>query len=290
MVQQPTPFGLLAHPYTRLCPLETAAKDIRALGRKPGSALVWCMGRKGARPESACPSATGGTIAAGDSSARGRTHGFPRPRSRAPAASPQRDFALPSQSLGIRPYTGAPAPPGRPSGRGNRFPPLARPRRGQRHSPSAQPHPGFSAELKSISPVSRGMYLSRRALGRRLTTRGLPVASYWLQIGRLLRVATRLQNNRATMSSVAFEHGYPDAFSLSNQMERLIRHHPTEVRRFLGWEWVVEAWLRREAEFGRLRIGATPHEHIDAEVRPVGIARPSRARRRQGRPHQGPGA
>ena len=110
----------------------------------------------------------------------------------------------------------------------------------------------LSAELRSISAVSRSMYLSRRALGRRLMSRGLPVPSHWLQMGRLLRVALKLQNTDATVSSVAFELGYPDGFSVSNQMERLLGYRPSDVRTHLGWEWLVEAWLRREAELGGL--------------------------------------
>jgi hypothetical protein len=33
-------------------------------------------------------------------------------------------------------------------------------------------------------------------------------------------------------------------------MKRLIGYRPTEVRAWLGWEWVIEAWLRREAATG----------------------------------------
>jgi AraC-like DNA-binding protein len=95
-------------------------------------------------------------------------------------------------------------------------------------------------------------------MGRRLQNRGLPVPSHWLQLGRLLRVASRLQNSQATISSVAFEHGYPDGFSLSNQMERLIGHRPSDVREWLGWEWLVESWLQREAARGGLRPSASP--------------------------------
>jgi hypothetical protein len=29
-------------------------------------------------------------------------------------------------------------------------------------------------------------------------------------------------------------------------MKRMIGYRPTEVRNLLGWEWIVEAWLRRE--------------------------------------------
>jgi AraC-like DNA-binding protein len=141
----------------------------------------------------------------------------------------------------------------------------------------------LSGELRSITAVTRSMYLSRRALGRRLIVRGLPVPSHWLQIGRLLRVAIRLQNSEATVSSVAFEHGYPDGFSLSNQMERLTGHRPTEVRRRLGWEWLVESWLRREAEAGRLRAGAAqPSDPLLGPNTPVRPRRVSGVR--SGRP------
>jgi hypothetical protein len=33
---------------------------------------------------------------------------------------------------------------------------------------------------------------------------------------------------------------------MSNQMKRLIGHRPSEVRELLGWEWLVEAWLKQE--------------------------------------------
>jgi len=117
----------------------------------------------------------------------------------------------------------------------------------------------LSADLRSVSAVSRGLYLSRRALGRRLLSRGLPVPSHWLQAARLLRVASRLQNSDATVSSIAVELGYPDGFSVSNQMERLFGCRPTEARERLGWEWLVEAWLRREAELGGLSPSLTRH-------------------------------
>jgi AraC-like DNA-binding protein len=110
----------------------------------------------------------------------------------------------------------------------------------------------LSADLRSITALCRSMYLSRRALGRRFLSRGLPVPSHWLHFARLLRVAIRLQNSHDSVLSVGYELGYPDAFSLSNQMYRLVGHRPSEVREYLGWEWLVEAWLRREADTGGL--------------------------------------
>lgn len=110
----------------------------------------------------------------------------------------------------------------------------------------------LSAELRSISALSRSLYLSRRALGRRLLSRGLPVPSHWLQLGRLLRVTIRLQNSSESILSIGYELGYADAFSLSNQMYRLTGFRPSEAREYLGWEWLLEAWLRAEATAGGL--------------------------------------
>ncbi|HKJ01631.1 MAG TPA: AraC family transcriptional regulator [Longimicrobiales bacterium] len=110
----------------------------------------------------------------------------------------------------------------------------------------------LSAELRSISALSRSLYLSRRALGRRFLARGLPVPSHWLQFGRLLRVAIRLQSSEDSVLSVGYDLGYPDGFSMSNQMVRLTGYRPVEVRQFLGWEWLLEAWMKREADTGGL--------------------------------------
>jgi len=137
----------------------------------------------------------------------------------------------------------------------------------------------LSEELRSISAVSRGMYLSRRALGRRLTTSGLPAPSHWLQIARVLRLVTRLQNTEASVFSMAYAAGYPDGFSASNQMQRLIGHRPSQARQYLGWEWIGEAWIRREVETGGLAPNVAMRLHHDGP-RPHS-PRPGR----RGRPH-----
>ncbi|MGE0159507.1 MAG: helix-turn-helix domain-containing protein [Gemmatimonadales bacterium] len=131
----------------------------------------------------------------------------------------------------------------------------------------------LSSELRSVSAMSRSLYLSRRALGRRFMSRGLPVPSHWLQMARLLRVAARLQNSESTVASIAIDHGYPDGFSVSNQMERLLGHRPSEIRERLGWEWILEAWLRREAELGTLAPISTRGARSERD-------RPSRRRTR----------
>lgn len=139
----------------------------------------------------------------------------------------------------------------------------------------------LSSELKSITALARSLYMSRRALGRRLMTRGLPVPSHWLQVGRILRLSSRLQNSEASIASIAYEAGYPDGFSLSNQMQRLIGFRPSQVRDHLGWEWILEAWLRKEADEGGLAPSAI-HE-IQEGVKatagpPVALPKPRRGR------------
>ncbi len=110
----------------------------------------------------------------------------------------------------------------------------------------------LSEDLRTVSGLARSLYMSRRALGRRFTTRGIPVPSHWLHLGRILRAAVRLQNPDVTLLSVASDLGYPDGFSLSNQMHRLTGLRPSIMRECFGWEWVVEAWLLREGQDGGL--------------------------------------
>jgi hypothetical protein len=51
----------------------------------------------------------------------------------------------------------------------------------------------------------------------------------------------------------AIQVGYPDGFTMSNQMKRLIGCRPSEVRENLGISWILEEWVTREVEAGRLR-------------------------------------
>ena len=108
----------------------------------------------------------------------------------------------------------------------------------------------LSSELRSITALARSLYLSRRALGRRFLTNGLPVPSHWLHFGRVLRAALMLQSPGVTLDEAASRYGYPDGFALSNQMHRLVGVRPSDARRFLGWDWFVEAWIRTEAASG----------------------------------------
>jgi AraC-like DNA-binding protein len=101
--------------------------------------------------------------------------------------------------------------------------------------------------VPSISGLARRLYTSRRTLGRFFEARGLPVPSHWLQFARLLFVATKLQaNEEVPVFRIATQFGYPDGFTMSNQMKRLVGCRPSDVRANLGYEWFVEEWLERE--------------------------------------------
>ncbi len=119
----------------------------------------------------------------------------------------------------------------------------------------------LSARLSTITDLARSLYVSRRALGRRLLNSGLPVPSHWLHIARLIRATIKLQNSTESLFKVATSLGYPDGFSMSNQMHRLCGIRPQHTRERYGWEWVFESWLVREMAIGGVTskvVGSRP--------------------------------
>ncbi len=105
---------------------------------------------------------------------------------------------------------------------------------------SAAPH------VSSIDRLAARMCQSRRTLGRFFQERDLPVPSHWLQFARVLHVAIQIQNTRLSINRVSVRFGYSDGFTMSNAMKRLTGYRPTFIREHLGWEWIVEAWIRGE--------------------------------------------
>lgn len=104
----------------------------------------------------------------------------------------------------------------------------------------------LAPDTRSISALSRRMYTSRRTLGRHFISTGMPVPSHCLHFARLFHIALQLQVEECAVFRIASRFGYTDGFTMSNQMKRLIGHRPSEVRELLGWEWIVEAWLKKE--------------------------------------------
>ena len=272
------PLSLLTHPYTSLEPLTKGPSDLRERGRSPGAALVWLMaeGRHPACVDMVADRPGGmsllvvlppGSEVASDSDVmisveRARPYGILPFHPSPDAADLAQVLRRPPVDLGgeVTDYL---------TWRGLGV--------DRETAHVLRRIIDLSSELRSVSAMSRSLYLSRRALGRRLMSRGLPVPSHWLQAGRLLRAASKLQNSEATVASIAVDLGYPDGFSLSNQMERLFGCRPSEAREHLGWEWLLEAWLRREAEQGGL-APTLMRRAPSAEAAPVPAAPLGRSR------------
>jgi transcriptional regulator GlxA family with amidase domain len=105
----------------------------------------------------------------------------------------------------------------------------------------------------SITQLARKMCTSRRTLGRAFEAEKLPVPSHWLQFARLVYVSAVIQEKQQVpIFKAAIQVGYPDGFTMSNQMKRLIGCRPSEVRENLGLGWILEEWVKREVEAGRL--------------------------------------
>jgi AraC-like DNA-binding protein len=98
----------------------------------------------------------------------------------------------------------------------------------------------------TIALLCRQLYTSRRTLGRHFEACQLPVPSHWLQFARLLHVILRAQSETTAIFRLATRAGYPDGFTLSNQMRRLVGWRPSELRSVYGFEWILEEWLARE--------------------------------------------
>ncbi len=121
--------------------------------------------------------------------------------------------------------------------------------------------------VPSVSRLARKLYTSRRTLGRFFEAEGLPVPSHWLQFARLLHVSAIIQEKQHLPIFRAATHvGYPDGFTMSNQMKRLIGCRPSDVRDHLGYEWIIEEWVRRECRAGRLHMPGPIYEDADLGV------------------------
>lgn len=252
------PLGILRHPYTEIRPVTGGRPQLWEEGREPGSLLLWRLdGGPRSQDIPVVARRPGGLALAvilpvpermGPEGALTSLLGDVRPQGILPHSQDPDPSDLaqvlrrPPQNLGVEctEYL---------RWRGIGFD------RESRHL--IRRIVDLSAELRSITALSRSLYMSRRALGRKFMSRGLPVPSHWLHFGRLIRAAIRMQTSDENVLSIAYELGYPDGFSLSNQMHRLIGIRPSEARERLGWEWIMEAWLKKEADCGGLAPEAT---------------------------------
>src|SRR6266545_2478302 len=77
---------------------------------------------------------------------------------------------------------------------------------------------------------------------------GVPGPGKWLAAAHAIHAALRLQAEESSpLLTIAVECGYSDHSSLSRQSLRLFGVRPGVIRRTLGWEWLLDRWLRRAA-------------------------------------------
>ena len=74
----------------------------------------------------------------------------------------------------------------------------------------------------------------------------VPGPGKWLAAAHAVHAALRLQAEESLpLLTIAVECGYSDHSSLSRQSLRLFGVRPGAIRRTLGWEWLLDRWLRR---------------------------------------------
>jgi AraC-like DNA-binding protein len=90
----------------------------------------------------------------------------------------------------------------------------------------------------------------------RFRKKGLPAPSRWLQAARGIHAAMRIQlEPEKSILAHACALGYADHSALCHQMKRVFGTTPASVRATLGWEWLLERWVRSEVLAPRARPG-----------------------------------
>jgi AraC-like DNA-binding protein len=114
----------------------------------------------------------------------------------------------------------------------------------------------FHTEISSLCREIGAVESSARF---RCAKKRLPPPSRWLQAARAVHASLRLQADpdRALLP-LALELGYADHSALSHQIRRTFGVRPGEVRRVLGWEWLLDRWLVLARERRRPRVTSTP--------------------------------
>lgn len=105
-----------------------------------------------------------------------------------------------------------------------------------------------AADYREVVPLLRDMGNPESSARFRCRKKRLPSPGRWLHAARALSTAFRIQSAPdRSLLSLAHEAGYGDHSALSNQMQRVFRMRPGEIRKVLGWEWLLDRWLAAEA-------------------------------------------
>jgi len=102
--------------------------------------------------------------------------------------------------------------------------------------------PGFG----EVGPLLASIGHAERTARTWFRHAGAPGPGKWLAAAHAVRAALRMQAEEgAPLLTLAVECGYSDHSSLSRQSLRLFGVRPGTIRRTLGWEWLLDRWLRR---------------------------------------------
>jgi AraC-like DNA-binding protein len=104
-----------------------------------------------------------------------------------------------------------------------------------------------------VGPLLQSIGAAESSTRFRFRKKGLPAPSRWLQAARGLHAAMRIQiEPEKSILTHACELGYADHSALCHQIKRVFGTTPAAVRETLGWEWLMERWVRAEI------LGGTP--------------------------------
>jgi AraC-like DNA-binding protein len=97
----------------------------------------------------------------------------------------------------------------------------------------------------TVAPLLVRIGTSESSARFRLQKKCLPPPGRWLQVARALTAALHLQArpDRALLP-LALSLGYADHSALSHLLGRAFGSRPSEIRERLGWEWLLDRWLR----------------------------------------------
>jgi AraC-like DNA-binding protein len=116
--------------------------------------------------------------------------------------------------------------------------------------------PGYPA----VAPLLTRIGTSESSARFRLQKKRLPPPGRWLQAARALHAALHLQSRPdRPLLPLALALGYADHSALSHLLGRAFAVRPAEIRERLGWEWLLDRWLR-----SRTREGAVAGEAAGA--------------------------
>ncbi len=106
----------------------------------------------------------------------------------------------------------------------------------------------YASVESTIGPLLASVGESSRTARARFRKLALPSPSAWHHVARAIHAALTIQRiPNAPLFDLAMELGYSDHSSLSHQFVRLFGLRASQIRRLLGWEWLLESWLTREA-------------------------------------------